>query len=122
MLPPSSVILSFVAIPPKGRTLAQELNVSDATVSNSLKLLDLDEDTQAKVDAGEVTAKVAVTSMRKTRASTRKAKAKPPRPKTFRTKAGRVVVEPKVNRTYVEALELALVAAREDNGEKRKAA
>jgi ParB family chromosome partitioning protein len=105
-----------------GKQLAAELHVSEATVSNALKLLGLDEDTQAKVDSGEVKASVAISSLRKTRASTKKAKKKPPRPRTYRTKAGRVVVEPKVNRTHLEALELALEAERKQEEQQRRAA
>lgn len=104
-----------------GRTLARELNLSDATVSNALKLLELDKDTQKKVETGEITAKEAVAAVRRSRPSTRAGKVKTPRAKTFRTKAGRVVVEPKVNCTYADAPALALEEAKQPEEHKEAA-
>jgi len=95
-----------------GQQLAQQLHVSNATVSNALKLLALDKDTQDRVEQGQLTIKAAVATTRKTRGGAGgSGRARPPRPKTYRTKAGRVVVEPKVNGTYIDALREALEAA-----------
>lgn len=94
------------------KQLAAELCVSEGTVSNSLKLLKLDAETQAKIDAGEIKPTIAIASGRKTRGgkkaggSSRKLK-----PATFRVGAGKVVVEPKMKCSYVDALREALTAA-----------
>jgi len=95
------------------KRLAAELHVSQPTVSNSLKLLGLDEETQEKVDSGDITIHNAITSNRKSRKTGGRTKKKAPKPKVFRTKVGRVVVEPKVNQAYVEVLRQALLAAEE---------
>jgi ParB-like chromosome segregation protein Spo0J len=105
-----------------GQQLAEVLHVSTATVSNALKLLTLDEDTQNAVAGGHLTAKAAINGARTAQPKTRGRKAKPPRPKAYRTKAGRVVVEPKVNRTHVDALREALAAAERDQQPLEKAA
>ena len=61
------------------------------------------------LDNGELTAKEAVSTTRKTRNPSRRG-AKTPRPKTFRTKFGKVIVEPKLNCTYADALREALAS------------
>jgi hypothetical protein len=78
-------------------------------VSNALKLLKLNVETQQQIDNGELTAKDAISTTRKTRNPSRR-KAKAPRPKTFRTKFGKVIVEPKLNRSYADALREALAS------------
>jgi ParB family chromosome partitioning protein len=46
---------------------AAELCVSEGTVSDALKLLKFDDETQAKVDSGELKATIAISSARKSR-------------------------------------------------------
>lgn len=92
------------------KQLAAELCVSEGTVSNSLKLLKLDAETQAKVDAGEVKATIAIAAARRSRKTTGKG-SKKPKPLNFRTPSGKVCVEPKTGKTYVATLQEALDAA-----------
>jgi hypothetical protein len=84
--------------------------ISEGTVSNALKLLKLDDETQAKVDAGEVNATIAISAARKSRKTGSK-RSRKPRPLSFRTSAGKVVVEPKTGKTYSDVLREALDAA-----------
>lgn len=91
-------------------TLAAELCVTQGTVSNALKLLKLDEDTQAKVDAGEVKATIAISAARTSRKPAGK-KSRKPKPLNFRTSSGKAVVEPKMGKSYVAVLQEALDAA-----------
>lgn len=98
------------------KRLASELHVSPATVSNSLKLLGLDEETQEQVESGQLTIHEAVTATRKTSKAKGKAAAKALKPKAFRVKAGKVTVEPKAGCSYVDALVMALESAKQDSG------
>jgi len=91
------------------KQLAEELRVSPGTVSNALKLLKLDEDTQAKVDAGEVKATVAISSARKSRKPAGK-KSRKPKPMNVRTSSGKVSIEPKTGKSYADVLQEALDA------------
>ena len=83
-------------------------NHCEGTVSNALKLLKLDDDTQSKVDAGEVTATVAISTARTRRKAGKKSRK--PKPKTIRGAAGKIVIEPKMGKTYVDVLQEALAA------------
>lgn len=96
------------------KQLAAELCVSEGTVSNALKLLKLDDETQAKVDAGELKATVAISSARKSRKKTTK-KSRKPEPMTIRAASGKITIEPKMGKTYEDVLTEALAAIREDS-------
>ena len=100
------------------KQLAAELCVSEGTVSNALKLLKLDADTQAKVDSGEIKATIAISSARKSRGKAAK-KSRKPKPMTIRTASGKVLIEPKSGKDYTAVLQEALDAAIEQD---RKAA
>lgn len=91
------------------KQLAAELCVSEGTVSNALKLLKLDADTQAKVDAGEIRATVAISSARKSRKSA-VSKSRKPKPVTIRAASGKVLIEPKAGKSYAAVLQEALDA------------
>ena len=91
--------------------LASELHVSKATVSNALKLLRLDDDTQKQIEIGVLNSKTALAARRKSRTTT-KSKARKPRPKNFRVPSGKVLVEPRMKKSYIGVLEEALEAAR----------
>lgn len=95
------------------KRLAAELCVSEGTVSNSLKLLKLDEATQAKVDSGEIKATIAIRSARNSRKPAKKSSRKP-KPMTIRGKCGKVVIEPKVGKGYEEVLQEAIIAVQQD--------
>jgi ParB-like chromosome segregation protein Spo0J len=91
------------------KQLAAELCISEGTVSNSLKLLKLDEDTQARGNAGEIKATVAISSARKSR-SKAASKSKKPTPMNIRAAAGKVIIEPKAGKTYEEVFDEALTS------------
>lgn len=95
------------------KQLAAELCVSEGTVSNALKLLKLDEATQAKVDSGEIKATVAISAARTSRKNTAK-KSRKPDPMTIRAASGKITIEPKMGKTYEDVLTDALAAIRED--------
>ena len=94
------------------KRLAVELCVSAGTVSNALKLLKLDAETQEKVDRGEVKATVAISEARRSRKPAAR-KSRKPKPLTFRTKSGKVTVEPKADKSYEQVLSEALIAAQD---------
>ena len=95
------------------KQLAVELKVSEGTVSNALKLLKLDSETQAKIDAGELKATVAISTARKSRKPAAK-KSRKPKPMTIRAVSGKIVIEPKMGKTYEAVLVEALEAVRSD--------
>jgi ParB family chromosome partitioning protein len=95
------------------KQLAAELCVSEGTVSNALKLLKLDDETQAKVDSGELKATVAISSARKSRRSAGK-KSRKPEPMTIRAASGKITIEPKIGKTHEDVLNDALAALRDN--------
>lgn len=99
-----------------GKRLAAEMKISEGTVSNALKLLTLDEDTQARLDAGQLKPTVAIQNTRQARSAKRRA-----RPYTATISAGnRVTVLVKFRKSQVDpaetiaALEHALATLRQD--------
>lgn len=102
-----------------GKQLAEVLNLSEAKVSRSLSLLDLPEDVQRKVDAGEIKGREAREIARK----------RPPRPRkrsttrTIRVGHSQVVVTiAKKQATDEDVAGVLEEAAKQIRGSKRKAA
>jgi ParB family chromosome partitioning protein len=91
------------------KRLAAELCVSEGTVSNSLKLLKLDKETQEKVDAGQIKATIAISSARKSRKAPAKTSRKP-KAMTIRLASGKAVIEPKAGKGHADVLREALAA------------
>lgn len=83
-----------------GKRLAQELKVSEGTVSNSLKLLQLDPQTQRQIDTGQLKPTLAIQQARQNRCTKRKGKRAKPHTETIRVGGG-VTIEIRFRKSTV---------------------
>ncbi len=106
-----------------GTELARQIQVNQSTVSRALKLLQLPEELQQKVDSGTLTAKAALASMPKERV--RPMRKKPTREEKLRTRSATVTIKARkllTNDVLIAALTDALVQVKTRAGEASRAA